>query len=252
MRRPALYNLVTRFQPVGHCVIPLTHLTAEEIDEYVTKESVTYLPRVVFEGRVVIARRRWIVPGRVYPRQRTDEPDASYFLRLHQWRLEHGIPERVFVRYRGQSSNSPKQSAVGGAGPDLNDNGTDPDSPEMNHAEFEELGESPGEDVEIAVVEQHTSPQADSDSEKVQRGEPSFAPNQPLRPRIPRPRGDENMPQYIDFGDPLSVRLFNRIAANRSKYVVTIDESLPDIADGMHHGGDSFHFECIFQFNPQL
>jgi hypothetical protein len=251
LRRPALYNLVTRFQPVGHCVIPLTHLTAEEIDEYVSKTNVTYLPRVVFEERVVIARRRWVVPESAYPRQRVDESDAGFFLRVHEWRSEHGIPGRVFVRYRGQGSNPPKQNAAGDAGPDPDENGADPGNPEMDPAEFEQMVEPSFENLEVAGAEQGASPQTTPADIKPNHAEPTAA-NPAARPRIARPRGDENMPQYIDFDDPLSVKLFNRIAANRSKYVVTIDESLPDIADGMLHQGDSFHFECILQFNPQL
>jgi hypothetical protein len=58
---------------------------------------VLYRPRIVLDGRLVVARRRWKVPPELYPSREAAESDADHFLRTDRWRRSHGIPREVFV-----------------------------------------------------------------------------------------------------------------------------------------------------------
>ncbi|HYR12215.1 MAG TPA: lantibiotic dehydratase, partial [Longimicrobium sp.] len=59
---------------------------------------INYRPRITFGGGMVLARRRWIVPGALFPQRRQDESAADFFLRVNRWRVENGIPETVYLR----------------------------------------------------------------------------------------------------------------------------------------------------------
>jgi hypothetical protein len=58
--------------------------------------AVTVLPRVVV-GPLVVSRKRFKVPMNALPTALRDASKRDAFLALNHWRLEQGIPERVFV-----------------------------------------------------------------------------------------------------------------------------------------------------------
>ncbi|MGL5866316.1 MAG: hypothetical protein ACRCYX_10685 [Dermatophilaceae bacterium] len=59
-------------------------------------DQVRCYPRVTIGG-VAVTRRRWRVPAALLPAQRHDERPGQYHTRLNLWRLDHGIPEHVYL-----------------------------------------------------------------------------------------------------------------------------------------------------------
>jgi hypothetical protein len=60
--------------------------------------TISCRPRLTFAGSLVLARRRWSVPGTLLPQRRTDESAAEFFVRINRWRRESGIPETGYFR----------------------------------------------------------------------------------------------------------------------------------------------------------
>lgn len=54
-------------------------------------------PRVVYDDRVVLQRASWSVEREALPVRESAESDASFYLRLNDWRQANGIPDHVFV-----------------------------------------------------------------------------------------------------------------------------------------------------------
>jgi len=70
-------------------------------------------PRVVFDDRLILQRRNWTVGLDALPLRRPGETDASFYLRINDWRESHGIPERVFVYLtRDRGSNRKKDTKL--------------------------------------------------------------------------------------------------------------------------------------------
>lgn len=94
-RRPLLYQLMARFCPAGDAYAPLPELLADV--EPGDDALVRYRPRFTYADRVVLSRRRWMVPGALLPVRAMGEPDLDYFLRVRRWRTANGIDEQVFA-----------------------------------------------------------------------------------------------------------------------------------------------------------
>jgi hypothetical protein len=70
-----------------------------ELEENLPVERRTQIrayPQVSY-GSVIIARRRWFVPGALLPRQEAGQSAAEHLLAVEKWRTEHGIPARIYV-----------------------------------------------------------------------------------------------------------------------------------------------------------
>lgn len=64
-------------------------------------------------------RKRWSVPVGKLPVQNQQESDASYFLRVNNWRKRHHIPDEVFVTvFSGIFGQVADQKKAGKIGPD--------------------------------------------------------------------------------------------------------------------------------------
>lgn len=50
------------------------------------------------EGRVVFRRAQWRVPAACMITRNKDERDVDFFMRVQNWRRQHGVPEEAFVR----------------------------------------------------------------------------------------------------------------------------------------------------------
>lgn len=105
--RPAFHRLLQKFQPACFTWIPVEQcLYALALDTWKNARKdnadcelpVVETPRIVVDGTIVIARRRWRVAADNLPSQLKGEDDTSYFLRLQHWRNENRVPARVFVR----------------------------------------------------------------------------------------------------------------------------------------------------------
>ncbi|MFT5383440.1 MAG: hypothetical protein ACI81W_000838, partial [Saprospiraceae bacterium] len=61
------------------------------------KQGIIHLPRISVGNHLIIRRRGWGVPKEILPEKLNAESQASYFLRLNQWRIALLLPERIFV-----------------------------------------------------------------------------------------------------------------------------------------------------------
>jgi hypothetical protein len=54
-------------------------------------------PRIVYDDRLVLQRQAWHFPKALLPVRQPQESDWAYFARVNAWRLEHQIPDEVFI-----------------------------------------------------------------------------------------------------------------------------------------------------------
>lgn len=108
--RSPLFLLLNNFSPTSYVPFrPLLNAVDaavrkhDEVEERAGRR-VRELPRVVYEDRVILQRRSWIVSPEACPRPEPEESEASYFSRLDCWRRELGLPAEVFVRVRNRAT----------------------------------------------------------------------------------------------------------------------------------------------------
>ncbi|HET7461746.1 MAG TPA: lantibiotic dehydratase [Longimicrobium sp.] len=200
-------------------------------------------PRVTYEGSLVLARKRWMVPSALFPQREPHESAADFFVRANRWRAEAGIPETVYVRInplpdppqpkpgqqpadeQAQADAEAQQQAVAAAEvPGY-------DAPAGEHADEHDEGEA-----EAAAGE--------APAEGGEGGED--AKKEAAKPRTAGSR-DLHKPQFIDFGNPLLVGLLGKMGANLKSYHATFEERLPDRAALPRHGGDAYASEIVVQ-----
>ena len=142
--RPPLYQLLSHFTPFGRFLLhlpetpfvkpnpalpnasegmrPDVDTNAKEhagVQEAETSSApvepepvIQYRPRIMFNGLLVLARRRWRVPDLLFPVRNIQETDLDYFIRVQHWRREHGLPEEGYVRIHPLPSTPAERSAL--------------------------------------------------------------------------------------------------------------------------------------------
>ena len=93
--RPPLYRLLGAFTPAPSFAFPLPEGAGTGV---AAPDRILVRPRVVFNRRLVLFRRSFLVPARLFPRKGNKEGEAAYFRRVDAWRREHGIPREVYGR----------------------------------------------------------------------------------------------------------------------------------------------------------
>ncbi|HYW05659.1 MAG TPA: hypothetical protein VE913_01815, partial [Longimicrobium sp.] len=182
---------------------------------------VTRRPRIVFAGQLVLSRRRWTVPGVLFPQRAADESPADFFIRAERWRREHGIPETTYLRIFPTMTPRPAE----------------PGSP----AEA-----APEPEAELPGYEAAPEPEAPEAPE----GEAAAA-EDGATPAAARTAGSRDLlkPQFIDFANPLLVGLLGKMAANLKQFTAVFEECLPDQAGLARHGENRFATELVVQLN---
>jgi hypothetical protein len=211
-RRPALFRLLSCFTPPGASSLPLPQ-SLDERNEGAGLPSapVVYRPRIVFDGSVVVARRRWSVRDTAFPR-RAGEDLAAYLVRVNEWREDLGIPSRVYVRIDNRKTN-PVNALV-------DDGAVDVIDPER------ELASIP---LEGGV---RLGGQARRNDD-----------------RSPERRSrDYAKPQYIDFENPMLADLFGRLPAGIDHFVAHLEEQYPTPEQSIRVNGVSLAAELIQEF----
>lgn len=202
-------------------------------------------PRVSYEGSLVLARRRWMIPSALFPQREAHETAADFFLRANRWRAEAGIPETAYVRINplpeppapkpGQPADAAAQAEAeaqqqAAAAADV----PGYDAPAAEHeAEGHEGDEAEGEGP-AAEGEAPADGAAEGDAKKT------------AKPRTAGSR-DLHKPQFIDFGNPLLVGLLGKMGANLKAYHVVVEERLPGREALPRHGGDAYASEVVVQ-----
>ena len=211
--------------------------------------TVQYRPRITYGGgRVVISRRRWVVPGALFPQRRADESGADFFIRANRWRAEHGIPGTSYLRVIPIPEARPPQPGqpAGEADADA-------------AAPVEAVGEIPGYEggaPEAEVhEEEHEAPEAAA-PDAAAEGAEAAAEETPAEAaakaaeaakKRTQPSKDFFKPQFMDFGNPLLVGLLGRIATGLKSYQAIFEERYPDRAALPRHGDDRFVTELVVQ-----
>jgi len=109
--RSNLYQLLAHFNPNARISLqPFIQLVDEHYRGKLGDEEpdVYLLPRIVFEGTVIIRRRTWRVKTSVIPIQQQVETDFEYFIRLNSWFKLQQIPTKffLFLRKRAYQGNA--------------------------------------------------------------------------------------------------------------------------------------------------
>ncbi len=233
--RPPLYQLLARFSPASNysLQIPESPRKPEKTDDEPKaapsedadrSAEITSRPRVSFRRDLVLARRTWRIPAAAFPARASNESESDYFLRIHRWRKDHGIPSEVFLRVR--------PLPVAGKPPPKDEEAQRPE-------EKAEEGTPVAETGEIR--------QAEGDED--QNPPPEDKPAEP-GPAGRRVRAHGYKPQYVDFSNPLLVELFSKAAENLKNFVVSLEERLParqHLVRRSGDGGDGFVTELIVQ-----
>lgn len=97
--RSHFYRLLAHFNPEPR--VPLRSFIAV-IDRHYAATSgaggaVQRMPRIVFEGRLVLRRQSWLIRVDTIPAPVHTETEPDYFLRLQRWRVAQQLPRQVFV-----------------------------------------------------------------------------------------------------------------------------------------------------------
>jgi hypothetical protein len=201
---------------------------------------------VTFEGALVLARRRWMVPGSLFPQREPHEAAADFFLRANRWRREAGIPETCYIRINPLPD---PPAAKPGADPAAAQAEADAAAEAQAAAA---AGEVPGYDApaeEHAEEEHEEAPPAEGAAageggeaaEGAEGGEKT-----PAKPRTPGSR-DLHKPQFIDFGNPLLVGLLGKMGANLKGWNAVFEERLPGREALARHEGQAYATEVVVQ-----
>jgi hypothetical protein len=205
-------------------------------------------PRVSYEGSLVLARRRWMVPSALFPQREPHEGAADFFLRANRWRADAGIPETAYVRINPlPEPPSPKP-------------GQPADAAAQAEAEAQQAaaaaGDVPGYDAPAAEHEAdgHEGDEAEAaepaaGGEAPADGAAEGAEGDAKKVTKPRTAGSRDLhkPQFIDFGNPLLVGLLGKMGANLKAYHAVIEERLPGREALPRHGGDAYAAEVVVQ-----
>ncbi|MET0399708.1 MAG: lantibiotic dehydratase [Longimicrobiaceae bacterium] len=262
--RPPLYQLLSRFTPpvvfgpqLPESLAPPAAPVAEPgaadgaapggADRAVAAPvpAVEHRPRISVEGRVILARRRWAVPGSLLPQRAAGEGAAEFFARADGWRREHGIPESCYLKIIPLTGASRPPHAGGAPPPEAHDAqeaamnlGAEP----AGAAEEEAAGaELPGEDA----VEGAAGPGAVAPAGEGAPGAPEAAPHR--KPPATAASRDFHKPQFMDFANPLLVGLFGKMGSGLRNFRVVVEERLPGPGELARHGDARFATEMIVQ-----
>jgi hypothetical protein len=294
-RRPPLFQLLAHFMPAGQYSIGLPDSLAKSgpsepesslVDDKASS-GIGYRPRMTINGCLVVGRRRWSIPARLYPHQHATEPGHVYFVRVNNWRRQNGIPAEVYVRLRptqgqglnpgatvldtGEGTRREKSSKPGNPVPAMliraNVPRTESDvvatacDGRGNGQEFAE-----GDPSNLGILRSRTQPSlglaGPGLNELLQNA--SLPRNDTeneiaVEVNVPEPRltssikpehhsRDWGKPQYIDFENPLLVKLFARLPAGLSGFTAYLEERYPPNSALPEAHGHRYSAEFILQY----
>ena len=196
-----------------------------------TAPTIEYRPRIVLADTLVVARRRWRIPSQVLPHRQRGEADSAFFHRLNSWRLAEGIPVEGYVTV------APARTS-----------GRDPTPPvELETSDDQVVDDvRPGPDIDgndTAGSRENTSRvEPIATAAKAREARPPASPPKLISP-------DAGKPQYIHFGSPALVGLFEHLPGALTPFILEIAERYP-ADDGLISSERGHHsFEFVFQFD---
>ena len=218
---------------------------ARQPEQAAPQPVIQYRPRLTYGGSVVLTRRRWMVPGALFPQRRADESAADFFLRANRWRHEAGIPETAYLRVIPLSEPRPQKAGEPAAA----------EAPAAEApAEIPGYEEAPVAEAEGAAEEHDEAHEAEAaapaEGARAEGGEAAEAAQRlgvEDKKRRTQPSRDFFKPQFIDFGNPLLVGLLGKVASGLKNYQGVFEERYPDRPQLPRHGDASFATELVVQ-----
>ncbi|HCA09206.1 lantibiotic dehydratase [Chryseobacterium sp.] len=96
--RSNLYQLMSLFNPCTYVsYFPLIKTIDNHYSKQFKSQDIQIFPRMVFEEKLVLRHKGWLISLNVIPRQNKDENSGIYFLRFHQWLSQNDLPSSVFL-----------------------------------------------------------------------------------------------------------------------------------------------------------
>ncbi|KXH84709.1 lantibiotic dehydratase [Chryseobacterium kwangjuense] len=96
--RSNLYQLMSLFNP---CTYVSYHPLIQVIDlnyaKELSHEAIRIFPRIIFEEKLILRRKGWLIDLQIIPLQSKEENSSIYFLRFHQWLVKNALPTSVFL-----------------------------------------------------------------------------------------------------------------------------------------------------------
>jgi hypothetical protein len=199
---------------------------------------------MTYEKVVVLGRAKWTIPDEAFPRA-IGMSDAEYFLHVNKWRSSHGIPAHVYAFVIPERSATPRAAVDGTMRAPIHASDSD--------LEFSAEDEACA-DADLAPDQQDMLDEAQprSAAHPVDtKTTPSAVDASSGRKDVaqPKPSKDWGKPQFIDFTNPLLLRLFERLPGSLSKFQVTLVERFPEFADLPEHDTERFSCELVLQLN---
>lgn len=113
MALPEIQQILLCFSPSGMAQIDLWAGTGDPVPV----DGITSYPRLAL-GDLVLQRRMWKLNTAVFPFRDPQHSDAEHLLRLQRWRLEHGLPRRLFAQIDNAAAKSAVDDGAVPAAPD--------------------------------------------------------------------------------------------------------------------------------------
>lgn len=96
--RSALFKLLDKFTLRSSLFIhPVVLSVNQYVDRLRDSKAAREYPRIVFDGKIVLQRRQWLVSRDALPQRDASDTNASFYLKVNAWRMSLGIPARVFI-----------------------------------------------------------------------------------------------------------------------------------------------------------
>lgn len=261
MMRPPLFQLLSKFSPPCNFSLPLPEFplpnntiksndketeqnraNKENVDHKLPAEEmagkIVYRPRILFEGNIVVSRKRWLVPMTIFPQIKNDESDFDFFIRVNQWINDNGMPDDVYVRIRPLPPQNSHRETEQKLDPAINNEITKKDIVVENINSNNEREVIRNEKItEINEVKTKTNKETVNQQQ---------ANNNKTQNKISR---DYYKPQYIDFSNPLLMNLFGKMTVGLKNFTAVIEERYPAKSQLPVYNGKTFSTEQIFQVN---
>ena len=98
--RSKLYQFLTIFDPI---LIPYVNDICDAINTKNRRSSangIVLYPRIIFEDKVVLQRKKWIIDSESLPNLIDDSAEEK-IAKLYRWLNDIGVPDQVFVKLQG-------------------------------------------------------------------------------------------------------------------------------------------------------
>jgi hypothetical protein len=114
-RRSHFYQLLAHFNAENRISVRQFNKAVDKwiFDKSAAAGDILFNPRIVFEEDVILRRAGWRVQTGCIPVQSNQQTEAAWFAALNSWRIQHQIPEQVFVYLRSPYSSGTENNKAG-------------------------------------------------------------------------------------------------------------------------------------------